>query len=162
MKLSLQDKKSTMSQQSLEVIPDAHIGIYGEEQFIEMLAYEQQRSEHSGKPFLLMTLSVLGSSTLDGGHAILKQAADACSAFSRDTDIKGWFRYPSTLGVIFSHMEESDLVTLRETIDKRILTQLKDVQEDTFDVSFYNYPDDKGSPIPVGPEGFTFYPDRND
>jgi GGDEF domain-containing protein len=160
MKSSSQVKYRTITQRREEAFHDINYGVYREEDFIQILAFEQKRSERSGKPFLLMTLTVYGINTIESGNALLKEAAAALSVFSRDTDIKGWFRYPSTFGVIFMETDDMDLDLLRENIYRRILAQLSRVPVDNIDVSFYTYPEDRGSLIPVSPETFTFYPDH--
>ena len=37
-------------------------------------------------------------------HQIAKKVGDTLSSVTRDTDIKGWYKYGSVIGVIFTEM----------------------------------------------------------
>ncbi len=155
----LQEKNHTIPQRRSQVFFDGDYGVYREENFIEMLAFERKRSERSGKPFLLMTLTIFGIRELQSTRDAIRGAVEALSVFSRETDIKGWYRRASTLGVIFTETADIDTDTLREKIYRRLHAQLTEAQVDAIQISFHTYPDDGSPAIPGSPSGFTFYPD---
>jgi lipopolysaccharide/colanic/teichoic acid biosynthesis glycosyltransferase len=159
MKALLQEKDHTIPQRSSQLFFDGDYGVYREEIFIEMLAFERKRSERSGKPFLLMTMTISGISDLQSRRDTMKGAVEALSVFNRETDIKGWYKRPSTLGVIFTETDDIDTKTLHDKIDRRLHTRLTKAQVDAIQISFHKYPDDGGSVILGSPRDFTFYPD---
>jgi hypothetical protein len=155
-KTFLQEKKHSIIQSRSLVSFDGDHGIYREEKFIEMLEFERKRSERSGKPFLLMTLTVFGISDLQGRRDTLSRVAETLSASSRDTDIKGWYRRASVFGVIFTETENIESGTLREKIYKRLRAYLTKPQADAVQISFHTYPDNGSFATTGSPGGFAF------
>jgi hypothetical protein len=68
--------------------------------FDSMLTHERLRTERSRTPFVLMLLDTarVGNRASAG---ILKQAAEVVQISKRETDLLGWFKENSTLGVLF-------------------------------------------------------------
>jgi len=155
----VQEKNYTVPQQRSPMFFDGNYGVYREEHFIEMLVFERKRSERSGKPFLLMLLTILGNNELQSGREVIRGAVEALSVFSRETDIKGWYRHASTLGVIFTETGDIDTDRLREKIYQRLHARFTEAQVDDIHISFHTYPDDGNHAIPGSPRAFTFYPD---
>jgi hypothetical protein len=160
MKASLHEDYPMISQWRSQVFVDGDYGVYREENFIEMLAFERKRSERSGRSFLLMTLNIFfGISDLQSRHDTIRGAVEALSVFSRETDIKGWYRRASVLGVIFTETDNIDTKTLSEKIYQRLRAHLTKAQVDAIHISFHTYPVDESAAIPESPGDFTFYPD---
>jgi lipopolysaccharide/colanic/teichoic acid biosynthesis glycosyltransferase len=107
-----------------------------------------------------MTLTIFGISELQSRRDTIKGAVEALMVFNRETDIKGWYRHASILGVIFTETDDIDTDTLREKIYRRLHAQLTEAQANAIRISFYTYPDDGSSALPGKPGEFTFYPDR--
>jgi hypothetical protein len=139
---------------------DGDYGVFREENFMEMLAFEQRRSDRSGTPFLLMTLTLSGISDLQNRRDTIRGGVEAISGFGRDTDIKGWYRRASVLGVIFTETDNAESETLREKIYRRLRAYLTDAQVDAIQISFRRYPDDGISAISGSPENFALHADR--
>ena len=159
MRALLQEKNHMIPQRRSQMFFDGDYSVYREETFIEMLAFERKRSERSGKPFLLMTLTIFGISDLQSRRDTMKGAVKAISVFNRETDIKGWYSQPSTLGVIFTEMDNIDTEALRNKISRKLRTLLTEAQVDAIQISFHTYPDDGSSAVACSPRDFTFYPD---
>jgi GGDEF domain-containing protein len=159
MKTFLQEKNHSIIQSRSLVSFDGDHGIKREENFNEMLEFERKRSERSGKPFLLMMLTIFGISDLQGRRDAFSRVAETLSVSSRDTDIKGWYRLASALGVIFTETDTIDAKTLREKIYERLRAHLTKPQVDAVHISFHAYPDDGSSAITGGHGDFIFYPD---
>lgn len=87
---------------------DLYSGLYQERYFREILTLERKRSERSRKPFLLMILDL--SEVGDGfeRHILAKKIAELLVTLTRETDVKGWYRYGYTLGVIFCEIWENE------------------------------------------------------
>jgi lipopolysaccharide/colanic/teichoic acid biosynthesis glycosyltransferase len=67
-----------------------------------MLTLERRRAERSRKPFVLM---LIDANLEDGAAAnILRQSVDVTLASSRETDLVGWYKEDSILGVIFTEV----------------------------------------------------------
>ena len=156
MKTFLQEKNHSVPQWRSQAFLDGDHGVYCEEKFIEMLEFERKRSERSGKPFLLMTLTVFGISDLQGRRDALRGVAETLSVSSRDTDIKGWYRRASMLGVIFTETDNIDSGTLREKIYKRLHARLPKPQADAVQISFHRYPENGRVSIPGRTGDFIF------
>ena len=161
MKTLLREIKGTIPHRRFTVSFDFDndCGIYGEQDFIEKLVFERKRSERSGKPFLLMLLTIAGTSEPRSSRDTIKAAREALSRFGRDTDIKGWYRRASTLGVIFTETDHIDLEILLEKIYRSLRAHLTEPQVAAMRISFHRYPDDENSAMPDTPGEFTFYPD---
>ncbi|MGC1456092.1 MAG: hypothetical protein WA946_12980 [Nitrospirota bacterium] len=156
MKTFLQEKNHSGPQWRSQAFQDGDHSVYCEEKFIEMLEFERKRSERSGKPFLLMTLTVFGISDLQGRRDALRGVAETLSVSSRDTDIKGWYRRASMLGVIFTETDNTNSGTLREKIYKRMHARLTKQQVDAVQISFHTYPDNGSLSIPGRTRDFMF------
>jgi lipopolysaccharide/colanic/teichoic acid biosynthesis glycosyltransferase len=159
MKALLQEQNHTIPQRRSQMLFDGDYGVYREENFVEMLAFERKRSERSGKSFLLMTLTIFGISDLQSRRDTMRGAVEALSVFNRETDIKGWYRHPSTLGVIFTETDDIDKETFRDKIYRKLHTLLTEAQVAAIQISFHTYPEDGSVVIPSNPRDFTFYPD---
>jgi lipopolysaccharide/colanic/teichoic acid biosynthesis glycosyltransferase len=159
MKALPQQEVDPIPQQHPRIFFDGDSGVYPEETFIEMLAFERKRSERSGKPFVLMTLTIFGIRELQSRRDTVRVAVEALSVFGRETDIKGWYRRSSILGVIFMETKNIDTAALRDKIYKKIRVQLTGEQIEAIRITFYTYPEDGSSALPGKPGEFTFYPD---
>ncbi len=159
MKALLQKEVDTILQQRSRIFFDGDYSVYPEENFIELLALERKRSERSGKPFILMTLTIFGISELQSRRDTIKGALEAISVFGRETDLKGWYRRSSILGIIFTETDDIDRDVLREKIYRKLQAQLTEAQVDAIRISFYTYPDDGSAALPGKPGALTFYPD---
>jgi len=84
------------------VPPESH-RILSQEMFTRSLYLERKRSERSGRGFLLILLDSTRLFKSHGHHA-LADVLRALSRSSRSTDILGWYRQGSTIGVIFTEL----------------------------------------------------------
>jgi lipopolysaccharide/colanic/teichoic acid biosynthesis glycosyltransferase len=136
-----------------------------EEQFLSMLCLERKRTERSRRSFVLM---LLASSrllrTAYQGDAFEK-VLSALSRSTRDTDIKGWYREGSTIGVIFTEIgAEVDGRAVSNALLSKVTSALSGTlsveQIREINLSFHVFPDDWDSQDPGSPADLTFYPDR--
>jgi aspartate kinase len=76
--------------------------ILDQETFRSMIAYERKRTERSRKPMLLMLLEIGQGLSGEAGGKVLDNILSALSQATRDTDITGWYRSQSVVGVMFT------------------------------------------------------------
>jgi len=146
-------------QQRNQLLCDRDYGCYVEEYFHELLTFERRRSERSGRPFLVMTLDFTGLRDPESRHESIMWSMKSLSVMTRDTDIKGWYRNLSVLGVIFTEMNSLETETLQRKISRSLHASLSDEQLGVIQISFHRFPDDGKPKKSSSPSDFTFYPD---
>lgn len=140
--------------------------ILNEKGFKRTIALERKRSERSKEPFLLMLVDVGSNPDARESQHVLESMTSVLMSCSRDTDVIGWYRERSTLGVMFTALMISDKSLILTTILNRISSMLRD--ELTYDefnqvnLSFHFFPDDWDNSGPKGPSNITLYPDLLD
>ncbi len=114
--------------------------------FQRMIALERKRSDRSGKQFLLMLV--------DFGHALprehnsqaLKEMLSAISLTTRETDVIGWYKDDSVIGVLFIEINVDEPTTIQATMMARLSetlrTNLSGRQFNQVSISFHLYPED--------------------
>jgi lipopolysaccharide/colanic/teichoic acid biosynthesis glycosyltransferase len=134
-----------------------------EEAFRRRIAIERKRTERSREPFLLMLLEAGATQNGDGLDKTLDGIVSAMQSSTRETDVVGWYKDRSTVGVIFTGLVVSDKNSVLSTILARVSNALQ--QEVTLErfnqitFSFHFFPDDwdgEGSGRPSDP---ILYPD---
>ena len=117
-----------------------------EESFVSRFHLEQRRTERSRRPFVLMLLesaSLLGASNQEGTR---QKILSALSDSTRETDIRGWYKSGSALGVIFTEIGEADQKSVADALTTRIRSALSRVisteQVNQINLSFYVFPED--------------------
>jgi lipopolysaccharide/colanic/teichoic acid biosynthesis glycosyltransferase len=125
--------------------------LLNQELFSHLLIRERKRSERSNRPFFLLRLEAKGRldpRTSATGRAII----DAFAAATRGTDVLGWVKWPTVVGVICAEIGTAEPARAVETVRARIARELarrhvdpSAVAELSLDVHVY--------PEPVGAEG---------
>jgi lipopolysaccharide/colanic/teichoic acid biosynthesis glycosyltransferase len=138
-------------------------GFLQEEVFHNMLTLERRRAERSHKPFVLMVLDPVAQ--LEGEHAtrIMSQVTSVVVKTVRETDMVGWYKTGSSLGVIFTEISLDFATPITEILRAKVLGVLQ--RELGLDVasniamSVHLFPDNR---TPVGDEpaaDMKLYPD---
>ncbi|HUH65243.1 MAG TPA: sugar transferase [Syntrophales bacterium] len=154
-----------VSEQRSAVLYDEEFDCYVEEYFNEFLAFERKRSERSKRPFVVLTLDFTGITDMTSRRESIKWAVNTLSMITRETDIKGWYRKPEVLGVIFTEINGLDTETLQKYILKDLQASLAKEQLDFIrmsllvKISVHRFPDDGRPNIPRGLADKTFYPE---
>jgi hypothetical protein len=87
------------------VLPMNHKSTLCSEPFFNhMLRLEEKRSARSGNPILLALLDVSNHLEPPRGSGVLQKLEKALSSNFRETDLKGWFRESSVIGIVFTEM----------------------------------------------------------
>jgi len=90
-----------------------------EAEFHQLLYIEQKRSERSKRPFILMLLDVTGHIDNPQNGQILQSIKSVLSGCLRDTDMRGWYRAESLIGIIFTENQ-----VLNEKVKKGLLRKI--------------------------------------
>ena len=138
-----------------------HSRILSEDAFIARLHLEQRRTERSHRPFIFVLLEsakLLNESQSQGPQ---KQILDIVLTAFRETDIRGWYREGSAIGLIFTEIGPAE----GRTIGTALLEKIRGLLEGTLSprqagqvrLSFYVFPEDWDKN--QGTEEAVLYPD---
>jgi lipopolysaccharide/colanic/teichoic acid biosynthesis glycosyltransferase len=133
--------------------------------FMKMLCLERNRVERSGRRLVLMLVESQSLFTPGDPAGTTEKIQHALSRATRETDIKGWYRDGSVIGVIFTEIplsETSVVSILSRKVNQALRAALDSRRFGELELSFHVFPehfegDEDGTP---GPESFsTIYPD---
>jgi len=120
-----------------------------EEWFTKLLCLERKRAERSRKPFVLMLIDASKVLQGDRRNIVLQRLTPSLSASTRETDICGWYKEGSVLGVILTEIGSADTNTVRTTmlskVNPALRTNLAPSLMEEIQISFYMFPEDSGS-----------------
>ncbi len=131
-----------------------------QEQFVRLLALERKRSERSRQCFVLMLLE---SSTLMNGEGDLEAVLDSLGKCTRETDIQGWYKACSVIGVVFTEIgctSGRDAVNvLSEKVFRTLGRVLRPDWLKEVRITFHLYPEEWEGGGHGGPIDPALYPD---
>ena len=120
--------------------------VFNEVAFRRMIAIERKRTERTKEPFLLMLLDAGSQQTSQMNASALEQMAASLVASGRETDIVGWYKERTTVGVMFTGLIVDDKNSVLSTILSRVKSMLRDDQVfkqfNQVSISFHFFPDD--------------------
>jgi lipopolysaccharide/colanic/teichoic acid biosynthesis glycosyltransferase len=147
----------------LEALPAGEREVLNEHLFRRMIAIERKRTERSKEPFLLVLLEAGSQAGFEMNGKVLNAMASSLLASSRETDIIGWYKEPTTVGVIFTGLAVSDKNSILSTILSRVKSMLRDdlvfKQFNQVSLSFHFFPDDWDHANSGRPCNPALYPD---
>lgn len=132
-----------------------------EDAFQRMICLERKRTERSRKPLLLMLLDASACDHNGGGdlNAIISMLA----SMTRVTDITGWYKDRSIIGVMFTEINLEDKNVIKANIFNRVGNGLRDQlspkQVKGISISFHFFPEAWNNGSELSPRSPTFYPD---
>ena len=139
-----------------------HDGLLAEATFLRALCLERKRAERSRKPFVFMLVDLLEPAYDGNGDNVLVGAVPALRASIRETDIAGWHKEHSALGVIFSELGTADPKTILSALRAKVMSALGSVlrPDDVAHVriTFHCFPEDREDGA-GGPSSAALYPD---
>ena len=153
--LSLKVKPRRDSQLSTVPAEDSALGVVSQQLFMKLLCLERKRAERSGKRFVLMLVDP-GDLLKSGDSNALDKLLDAISQSTRDTDLKGWYREDSIIGVIFTEVGAAGDSSIVESLSTKLTNSFREAlgASDARKVrlSFHLFPEnwhepDLGSPV---------------
>jgi hypothetical protein len=129
--------------------------------FHKMISLERRRTERSQKSFLLMLLD-MDPTVSAKSQRILAKLLSALSESTRETDITGWYRGNSVVGVMFTEISaEDDQSRVRATLMARVSdtfrNHLTPSQFSQLRISFFHVPEEQ--PVPAGSTSVVLHPE---
>jgi lipopolysaccharide/colanic/teichoic acid biosynthesis glycosyltransferase len=145
-----------------EASRSGNFGLISEELFTNLLSLERKRSERSRKQFVLMLVDGGGLLRTDPRAGALERITAALSLSTRETDIRGWYREDSVVGVILTEFGSADMCSALNAVFCKVNSALRanlgTGQMNEIQISFHVFPDDLGTQS-GGPADFSLYPD---
>jgi exopolysaccharide biosynthesis polyprenyl glycosylphosphotransferase len=140
---------------------DRELSLLDEKSFRRMIAVERKRTERSRQPFLLMLLDA-GSCPPSGANGrVLGQVLAALALASRETDVTGWYKTSSVVGVMFTEISTEERTSIVSTVMSRVSETLRNsLTPQTFSqisISLHVFPEDWNQDTSEGNP--TLYPD---
>ena len=135
----------------------------GENSFKRMIAVERKRTERSKEPFLLMLVELSDDPESSETRKVMEHMLTVLRACSRETDVIGWYKESSIVGVMFTGLVINDRSLILSTILGRISSLLRhELTIDQFSavkLSFHFFPDEWDHEKVDHPTNFALYPD---
>ncbi|MGA2977959.1 MAG: sugar transferase [Terriglobales bacterium] len=136
--------------------------VLSEETFHRMISLERKRSERSQRPFVLLLIDTGRGYPGDKQGRVLLDMLSALQGATRETDVTGWYKTSSVVGIMFTEIVLDNNAVL-STILSRIGAVLRDrLDTDQFSrikFSFHVFPDDWDTQDLDRPSNPTLYPD---
>ncbi len=120
--------------------------ILDEASFRSMIALERKRTERSRKPVLLMLLDAGNFLPFDRSGRVLSTLLSALSLSTRDTDVTGWYKNNSVVGVMFTEITMDDhgaiLGTMMDRVSQTLRNNLSMNKFSQISISLHVFPED--------------------
>jgi exopolysaccharide biosynthesis polyprenyl glycosylphosphotransferase len=117
-----------------------------EAMFLRALSLERKRAERSRKLFVLMVLEPAKPVPNGNGNNVFGKTVSAISSSIRETDIAGWYKERSALGVIFAELGTADkrsiLNALRAKVTAALQSSLRTEELSHVHISFHCFPEE--------------------
>jgi lipopolysaccharide/colanic/teichoic acid biosynthesis glycosyltransferase len=138
-------------------------GALNEDAFKRVIAIERKRTERSKSPFVLMLLEVAKHQQVEKTRSAMECIVAALLSSCRDTDLVGWYKDGSIIGVMYTGLEMSDKNSILGAILNRVSDTLRNElsfeQFSQISISFHLFPDDWENDKPGRPSNSALYPD---
>lgn len=137
--------------------------VLDEPSFQRMISLERKRSERSRKPFLLALIDTGTCLPADKNGRVLSNIVSALSLATRETDVTGWYKSNSVVGVMFTEIIAGDKYSIVSTMLTRVSSSLQvklsSEQFSQISISFHLFPEDWDHEVYRRPSNPTLYPD---
>ena len=163
MTLLRMDKASKSADPLFEWLSAGAREVLNEGTFKRMIAIERKRTERSRRPFLLMLLEAGNHQGSEKNGKALDNMLSVLLLSIRETDVIGWYKDRTTVGVMFTGLAGDDKNSILSVILSKVSTTLRDqLTPDQFNqvsISFHFFPDDWDHDNPGRPSNPSLYPD---
>jgi lipopolysaccharide/colanic/teichoic acid biosynthesis glycosyltransferase len=120
--------------------------VLDEASFRRMIALERKRTERSRKPVLLMLLDAGDCLPFDKNGRVLSSILSALSLSTRDSDVTGWYKGNSVVGVMFTEISMDDhgeiLGTMMNRVSQTLHNNLSLEKFSQISISLHVFPED--------------------
>jgi hypothetical protein len=114
-----------------------------EEYFQRSLVLERKRTERSGRPFLLIFLDI-GTLLREKGRpreSLVDNLASALGSSTRETDVKGWYRSDSLIGIICPDVGKGDSAPVVTKLKNKLKVYFSQHEVTNIKMYVIHYPD---------------------
>ena len=154
---------SSLSLVTAEPISSIDRTILSEDTFHRMISLERRRTERSRKPFLLMLVEIGNQLPVEANGKILEHILAALSLTIRETDITGWYKNRSVVGVMFTEIIFDDRAVMLSTMLNRVSDTLRNSlnasEFSQIGITFHLFPEEWNDQMPIQLSNPTLYPD---
>jgi lipopolysaccharide/colanic/teichoic acid biosynthesis glycosyltransferase len=137
--------------------------VLDEQSFHRMIAVERRRTERSHTPFLLVLLDTGTSAPSQRNGKDLGKIISVLLATTRETDVAGWYKDNSVIGLMFTEIpveaRNGIISTMLTRISATLSKKLSLEQFNEISISFYLFPEDWHQEIPRKANTKVLYPD---
>lgn len=123
----------------------------GENAFHRMISMERRRSARTKKSFVLMLLDMGDHAPSKDRRIGLRKVLSTMSTTLRETDVVGWYKEDSVVGVMFTEIALDDQNALPATLMTRVGTTLKQhllpIQFHELTISFHLFANARGEEV---------------
>ncbi len=115
---------------------------HDESHFNRLFDLEIKRSKRSKKPFVLILINI---TSLKKSHTMLKKLQKVISSGFRETDIRGWYKQESIIGIIFTELHSFEPDTREAIFSKTLAVLNSQIDPDELQriyMTFHEYPKD--------------------
>lgn len=154
-------RANSRSESRLSTIRSASsgVGMLPEDVFTSLLFLERKRTERSGRRFVLLLLDPGRLITAAHREQVLPKLLDAVAERTRDTDLKGWYKQGSVIGVIFTEVGNGEDRSVVHALSNKLIDALYNAlsisEINEIHLSFHVFPEDWGNDNPDGPTSST-------
>jgi lipopolysaccharide/colanic/teichoic acid biosynthesis glycosyltransferase len=147
---------------SLPTVSGVNRRVLDEDSFSKAICLERKRTERSQRLFLLMLLDV--SSVLsDKREKTLGKILSALSLSLRETDVAGWHKNGTVIGIMFTEIandaRKSIVSTMLLRVNGVLYSNLTFEQFNQISISHHIFPEEWDHDVPQRPSHPTLYPD---
>jgi len=138
-------------------------GFYDELHFNRMFNLERKRAQRSGTPFILILVHIAGLRNSDQLDCVKNIQKALLSSF-RDTDIRGWYRRESVIGIVFTELCSVGCDTRDVLFNKLLDTLASRIDSDALQgiyITFHTYPATHEEAVSCGRFDLCNYPAPN-
>ena len=125
-----------------EYLLDHDHDFYIEDYFHKMLSLERKRTARSQNPFMLLLIKFNNLLPAIENKRILKKVSTVLASTPRDTDIKGWYSYCDTIGVIFTDITVDGQEIIKRKIHTDLNYELGPELIGKIEISFHLFPEE--------------------
>ena len=155
MKMTLHESKAIIlrlvsNRNGVKNISEGSDCFHDESHFNRLFDIEIKRSKRSKKPFVLILINITG---LKKSHTMLNKLQKELSSDFRDTDIRGWYKQESIIGIIFTELNSFGPDTREAIFSKTLAVLNSQIDPDELRriyITFHSYPKDLENSIGSG------------
>lgn len=141
---------------------DSRFSLFIEDYFHEALYMERKRAERYGKYFLLMLIDFTNAFDAGIHEELFGAVTRAINSFTRETDVKGWYKDNQVIGTVFTDVPLEKIETLKARVPGEIenhgvaMELVKSLR-----ITFHVYPEDRWDRVQTEKKPFdtAIYPD---